>query len=92
MVEIIATVKPVFEVISDGDFDEKGSMTERVSVKYCYNCGSPLMYIRQERKYQNKSSQTDFTWYCAVCGACQMGVTIDDPPIIEKKKKSGGKN
>ena len=81
MNEIMVVVKPVFEVVSDGCFDEKESMTERVSVKHCYNCGSPLMYIRQEKNYQEKLGNTDYTWYCAVCGTCQMGVVIEETPL-----------
>lgn len=69
-------VKPVFEVVPEGVFDEKESMSETVSVKHCYNCGSPLMYIRQEKNYQGKLGDADYTWYCAVCGVCQMGIVI----------------
>jgi NAD(P)H-flavin reductase len=77
MSEIKVMVKPVFEVISDGCFDEKESMSERVSVKHCYSCGSPLMYTRQEKDYEGKKGQSDYTWYCAVCGSCQGGIMID---------------
>jgi hypothetical protein len=89
MNEIIVAVKPVFEVVPEGVFDEKDSMTETVSVKSCYTCGSPLMYIRQEKNYEGKKGCTDYTWYCAVCGTCQMGLMIDDsdsPPQTKTKK------
>ena len=78
MNEIMVMVKPVFEVVSDGCFDEKESMTNRVSVKHCYNCGSPLMYIRREKNYQGTLGDTDYTWYCAVCGVCQMGIVMKE--------------
>lgn len=73
MDEILVVVQPVFDVITDGSFDESG-LSEGISVKSCYNCGSPLMYIRQERC---KGGAQDFTWFCAVCGREQMGVMID---------------
>lgn len=82
MNEILTIIKPVFDVIEDGGFDSKESMSERVSVQHCYSCGSPLMYIRQEKNYENKNGLTDYTWYCAVCGACQMGVMVTAGEVV----------
>ncbi|MHA1863165.1 MAG: hypothetical protein ACTSWA_05295 [Candidatus Thorarchaeota archaeon] len=76
MEEIIVAVKPVFEVIDDAEFDRQSSFSEKTEVKYCYNCGSPLMYIRVEL---GDDGSTDTSWYCAVCGRMQGGITLPSP-------------
>lgn len=86
MNEILVVVKPVFDVIDDGAFDEKETMTERVHIEHCYSCGSPYMYIRREKDFGEKIGVDDYTWYCAVCGACQGGIMIDNSSLQEKEK------
>jgi len=72
MNEVLVAVKPVFDVIDDGQFDPRDSMNSRVGVEHCCVCGSPLMYVRVE----DFGESMDYTWFCAVCGQEQMGLEV----------------
>jgi len=83
MSEIKVFVKPVFEVFESSSFEEEDSLLEKSKVQYCFNCGSPLMYILTEYIDNNIA----FTWYCAVCGKCQRGCSIPSSRPKKEMKK-----
>ena len=63
-------VKRVFEVCPEADFEGE---VDRY-IKYCYNCGSPLMYV--EETFDENGFLEEINFYCAVCGKFQGGVDL----------------
>ena len=76
---ICVIVKPVFDVVEDADFNVEGLLTQNTgtetrNVEYCYECGSPLFYIKHICKKEEDKIILSSEWYCAVCGSYQGGV------------------
>ena len=92
MNEITVKVRPVFEVIEDADFKEGWAKdleySKDISVSYCFECGSPLMYVKQEFHEEDGQRFVDVTTFCAVCGQGQGGwdVYLGESDVEQEEK------